>query len=264
MLTDSSVWLRRAAAAEPAVRLLCFPHAGGGASSFNGWRLALPDWVELVKAQLPGREDRRDSPPHTRVEGLLPELFPHVETLLDRPLALYGHSMGALVAFEVARELRRRGHTPLALFVSGRRAPHRPLPPFHAMHDLPEQALVERVLSLGGMLPEVLGNRRWRDHYLPTIRADLRLSDVYTYRPEPGIECPLHAFLGRDDNLVVREDWERWEEVAAGEFTRDLLPGGHFFSREAQVELIAKLTTIIEGALNRSDAPAYAGAVRWR
>lgn len=260
----SSAWLRRAAAdSEPAVRLLCFPHAGGGASSFNGWRRALPDWVELVKAQLPGREDRKDTPAHTRMEELIPELFPHVEGLLDRPLVLYGHSMGALVAFEVARELRRRGHAPCALFISGRRAPHRPLPPLNAMHDLPEQALVDRLLSLGGMLPELLGNRRWRDHFLPTIRADLHLSDVYTYRPEPGLAFPLHAFLGSDDNLVVREDWEKWEEVAAGEFTRGLLPGGHFFAKEAQSELITKLTAMIEDALAGDEAPrSYAGSAR--
>jgi surfactin synthase thioesterase subunit len=132
------------------------------------------------------------------------------------------------------------------------------------MHDLPEQDLVERILSLGGMLPEVLSNRRWRDHFLPTIRADLRLSDVYAYRPEPGLACPLHAFLGSDDNLVVREDWERWGEMASGEFTRSLLPGGHFFAREAQAELIARLTAIIEDALASDESAAYAGAVRCR
>ena len=254
-------WLRRSAAdADPAVRLLCFPHAGGGASSFNGWRRALPDWIELVKAQLPGREDRKDIAPHTKIEDLIPELYPHVEGLLDRPLAIYGHSMGALVAFELARELRRQGHALLVLFVSGRRAPHRPLPPFHAMHDLPEEELVERVQSLGGMLPELLSNRRWRDHFLPIIRADLRLSDVYTYSEEQGFDFPLHAFLGSHDNLVVRADWEKWEKVAAGEFTRCLLPGGHFFAKEAQAELITRFTAIIEDALARDEA--LAGAVR--
>lgn len=265
MTTDSATWLRRAAGdADPAVRLLCFPHAGGGASSFNGWRRALPDWIELVKAQLPGREDRKDIPPHTRIDDLISELFPHVEVLLDRPLALYGHSMGALVAFELARELRRRGHELLALFISGRRAPHRPLPPLSAMHDLPDHELVDRLRSLGGMMPELLNNRRWRDHFLPTIRADLRLSDVYSHQEEPGLACPLHAFLGSHDNLVVREDWEKWEKVAAGEFTRCLLPGGHFFAREAQVELITRLTAIIEDALARDEAPAQAGTVRCR
>lgn len=249
---DSGVWLRRSAAdADPAVRLLCFPHAGGGASSFNGWRRALPDWIELVKAQLPGREDRKDIAPHKRIEDLIPELYPHVEGLLDRPLAIYGHSMGALVAFELARELRRHGHELLVLFVSGRRAPHRPLPPFHAMHDLPEEELVERVNSLGGMLPELLKTQRWRDHFLPTIRADLRLSDVYTYSEEPGFTWPLHAFLGSHDNLVVREDWEKWDKVAGGEFTRCLLPGGHFFAKEATAELITRFTAIIEDALAR-------------
>src|SRR6185312_10761207 len=115
---SSAAWLRPLPAdTDPAVRLLCFAHAGGGASSFNGWRRALPDWVELVRVQLPGREDRKDGALYTRVEELVADLFPHVATILDRPLAVYGHSMGALVAFEVVRELRRTGHG-LPLFLA--------------------------------------------------------------------------------------------------------------------------------------------------
>ena len=243
------------------MRLLCFAHAGGGASSFNGWRRALPDWIELVKVQLPGREDRREIAPYSQMEELIPSLFPHVQALQDLPLAFYGHSMGALVAFEVTRELRRRGYAPLALAVSGRRAPHRPLRQSQMLHSLAEQALVDRLLALEGFPPALLGNRRWRDHYLPTVRADLCLSDVYTYRAEPGLSCPLYAFLGNADNLVVREDWEAWSEVASGEFRRHLLPGGHFFAKEAQAKLIARLTGMIADALARDEAPVYAGAV---
>ncbi len=264
MIKNSSTWLRYASAASPAVRLLCFPHAGGGASSFNGWRRALPDWIELVKVQLPGREDRRESAPYTEMEELLPSLFPHVEALQDRPLALYGHSMGAVVAFEVTRALRRRARAPLALAVSGRRAPHRSLRQSQMLHNLPEQALVDRLLTLGGIPPGMLSNRTWRDHYLPTIRADLCLSDDYTYRAEPPLSCPLHAFLGSDDNLVVREDWEAWAEVSSGEFTRNLLPGGHFISKETQAELIGRLTAIIGNALGRDWTPACAGGVKYR
>src|ERR1700722_19825580 len=106
----STSWLRHSAgAAAPAVRLLCFPHAGGGASSFNGWLQVLPEWIELVKAQLPGREDRSDELPHTHVVDLVADLFPHVEAVLDRPLVIYGHSVGSLIGFELTRELHRRG-----------------------------------------------------------------------------------------------------------------------------------------------------------
>jgi medium-chain acyl-[acyl-carrier-protein] hydrolase len=258
---DPFTWLRRSSAGVSNVRLLCFAHAGGGASSFNAWRRALPDWIELVKVQLPGREDRRESAPYTQMEDLLPWLYPHVEALQDLPMALYGHSMGAVLAFEVARRLRRRGHRPLALAISGRRAPHRSLRPWQMMHDLPEQALADRLSSRGGFAPALLRNPRWRDHYLPTIRADLELSDVYTYRPEPRLDFPLYAFLGSHDNLVIREDWEAWDEMACGEFARQLLPGGHFFGKDAQAKLIAALVAMIADALARDEASARAEAL---
>ncbi|MBZ4410790.1 alpha/beta fold hydrolase [Myxococcus sp. XM-1-1-1] len=241
-----SPWLRHAeGTAPPSARLLCLGHAGGGASSFNGWRAVLPDWLELVKVQLPGREDRRDTPPCERVEEVLPPLFAQVRALLDLPLVIYGHSMGALIAFELASELRRQQEPlPLALFISGRRAPHKPLRPAHELHTLPEMELVDRLHALGGIPPGLLGTAKRREYYLPTIRADLALSDEYAYRREPPLPFPLHTFIGEHDNLVVREDWEAWSELAGGTFTRRVLPGGHFFGKEGQAVLI---TSIVEG-----------------
>ena len=246
-----SPWLRCSAGdPDPAVRLLCFPHAGGGASSFNSWRRELPDWIELVKVQPPGREDRREEAAHTRVADLVAELFPHIEALLDRPLVLYGHSVGSLVAFELIRELRKGGYPlPLALVVSSRRAPHRSLRPEHLLHSLPDEVLADRVEDLGGVLPGMMGDQRWRGHFLPRIRADLCLSDTYVCCEGPRLECPLHTFIGEHDNLVARDDWEAWSEHASGKFTRRLLPGGHFFSKEGQAELICDLVRIVAAAL---------------
>jgi medium-chain acyl-[acyl-carrier-protein] hydrolase len=254
-MTDAFGWLRFSKAnAQPAVRLLCFAHAGAGASSFNGWRRELPAWIELVRVQLPGHEDRSDCSLFTSMDALIPALFPAVATLLDRPLVFYGHSVGALIAFELARELRRRGLSlPIAMVISSRRAPHRSLPTSRAMHNLPETELIERLQRLGGIPAGLLNNRRWRDYYLPVIRADLCLSDVYTYREEPALDCPLHTFLGRKDCLVVPEDWEAWSEVAAGEFSRQHLACGHFFDKAEQAELIAKLTDVVTKGLLRGD-----------
>lgn len=247
----TSSWLRYSAGdAAPAVRLLCFPHAGGGASSFNSWRRELPGWIELVRAQLPGREDRRDEAAHTRVDELVAELFPHVEALLDRPLVLYGHSVGSLVTFELIRELGRRGRPlPLTLIISSRRAPHRSLRHEHLLHSLPDEVLAGRVRDLGGVPPGMLDDPKWRGHFLPRIRADLALSDTYAYCDAPRLPCPLHTFIGEHDNLVVREDWEAWSEHAGGEFSRRILPGGHFFSREGQTELLGEIVRIVGIAL---------------
>jgi medium-chain acyl-[acyl-carrier-protein] hydrolase len=244
-------WLRCSAGdPDPTVRLVCFAHAGGGASSFNGWRRALPGWIELVRVQLPGREDRRDEPAHMRVDELIAELFPDVQALLDAPLVLYGHSVGSLIAFELIRELRRRGYPPpLAFLLSSRRAPHRALRDEHLLHSLPDDVLVGRVRELGGVLPGMLDDAKWRDHFLPRIRADLCLSDTYVYRDGPRIDCPVHTFIGAHDNLVVREDWEAWAEHASGVFTRRVLPGGHFFSRDGQTELFGELIRILTHVL---------------
>lgn len=249
----SPQWLRRAAASvDPVVRLLCFPHAGGGASSFNPWRAALPDWIELVKAQLPGREDRGSEAPHTRVSALVADLFPHVEDLFDRPLVIYGHSVGSLIGFELTREIRRRGRpAPLALIVSSRRAPHRRLRDEHLLHSLPDDVLAGRIEDLGGVPGGMMQAEKWRSHYLPRIRADLSLSDTYVYTDSARLSCPLHAFIGEVDNLVVREDWERWADQAGGEFSSRVLDGGHFFSREGRAALIGEAVRIVETVLGQ-------------
>jgi medium-chain acyl-[acyl-carrier-protein] hydrolase len=234
----------------PRVRLFCFPHAGGGASSFNGWRRALPAWIEVIRVQLPGREDRRSTPAYTRIDDLVPDLFEAMQSLLDRRIALYGHSMGGLVAFELARVLRRNGCSlPLALFVSGRRAPHKPVSRERLLHPLPEQQLLRRLDEIGtdlaSPLSSFLASSKRRQHYLPTIRADLSVSDDYVYHDEEPLDCPVHAFLGVNDVLTFRKEWESWSEVAVGEFGRYLLPGGHFFSSAGQAALLAKITEVL-------------------
>jgi medium-chain acyl-[acyl-carrier-protein] hydrolase len=239
-------WLKYATDAEKApIRLLCFPHAGAGASSFNSWLTHLPSDIGLVKAQLPGREDNAARPPFTRMEDLIPDLFRQAAPLLDRPLAIYGHSMGALVAFELTRELRRRGHRPpVALFVSGRRAPHKPLRRI-LLHRLSDIDLVEHLRNMGGTSIALLEKPKWRQRFLPTMRADLQLSDIYAYGAEPPLACPLHVFLGETDHEMHREDWEAWSEQAAGEFSRCLLPGGHIFSQPAQAVLVRRIVAIV-------------------
>jgi medium-chain acyl-[acyl-carrier-protein] hydrolase len=228
-------WVKRSAsAATPWARLFCFPHAGGGASSFNGWRKLLPAGIELAAIQLPGREDRQAETPVTDIGDLIAALLPHMEPLTGLPFLLYGHSLGAIVAFDLLREMRRhRLPMPCALLVSGRRAPQLPLS--HKAHGLgPDEELADYLRLMGATPGEILDRPHWRDRLFPTIRADLNISDLYEYAGEPPFDCPIHCFAGRDDPLVSHEECRAWAAQTAAGFALTELSGGHFFAASEQ------------------------------
>ncbi len=180
-------------------------------------------------------------PAFERIEPLIDYLFADLGPLLDGPLVVYGHSMGALVAFEFVRRMRATtGRLPVALFVSGRRAPHKPMRHPH-LHSMPEEDFLAHLRQMGGTPDSLLDRRQWRERYLPTMRADLKLSDVYSYHDEPPLACPLHAFLGEDDHEMYREDWIAWKEQAGGAFSCRLLPSGHIFSAAVQSDMLRRM-----------------------
>jgi medium-chain acyl-[acyl-carrier-protein] hydrolase len=267
---DTGSWLRRSpmsrddgGGGEPVLRLVCFPHAGGGASSFNGWRQLLPETVDLLRVQLPGREDNYSRPPFDRTTELVPALVPHLESLFDRPVAFYGHSLGAIAAFEAIRELRRRGRPlPAVLFVSGRRAPQLPLshPPYCLA---PEEQLLEYLRAMGGTPEVVLSKPRWRDHLFPMLRADLKVSDLYSYTPEQPLPCPIYFFAGADDSFLKRHEWEGWGAQTTAEFHLRVLRGGHFFDRDEQATMVGDIVEFLGRRLGQtilSRAPETAAA----
>ena len=238
-IAPSGAWVKRSAGSPaPWARLFCFPHAGGGASSFNGWRKLLPAGIELAAIQLPGREDREAEPAVTDIGGLIAALLPHIEPLTGLPFLFYGHSLGAIVAFDLMREMRRHGFpSPLALMVSGRRAPQLPLS--HEAYGLAPDGAFADYLRLMGATPEaVLQRTHWRDQLFPTIRADLNMSDLYEYAQEPPLDCPIHCFPGLDDPLVSAAEWHGWAAQTGAGFALTELAGGHFF-RAAEQAVIA-------------------------
>ena len=258
-MTSASSWIRRSPPRRaPRARLVCFAHAGGGASSFSGWTRALPDDVELVRAQLPGREDRVVRPACTTVSQMLPELSREIKGLEALPFALYGHSMGAIVAFEVTRELRRQGALlPAVLFVSGRRAPHLPLS--HAPLDaLDEPALLAYLREMGGVDERLLGRFTWSTAYLPTLRADLQVSDAYAYRPEPPLSVPIYVFRGYQDSRVSVHEAMGWSRHTCAGFVFRALSGRHFFDRDGHAALLRVISDRI-GDLREMAVPLALG-----
>lgn len=225
--------------------IVCFHHAGGSAHSFTPWLRHLPAGTALLRAQLPGRAGPVGTTPD-RIEtviGPLAEALAAIPAFAPEgvPFVLYGHSLGAVVAFELARHLRASGaRMPAGLAVSGRRAPQCPLSG-GGLHGLPEDVLVGTMERMGGPLGPLLENRTLLDRLLPSIRADLRMSDLYRYRPEPPLDIPVLAVRGSRDPILTWAEIEAWGVQSAAGFTCREIEGTHFFDETGSAILRAQI-----------------------
>jgi medium-chain acyl-[acyl-carrier-protein] hydrolase len=227
---------------EARLRLFCFPYAGGGTMIYRRWPSLLPPNVEVCLIQLPGRETRFREPPYTAMEPLVRDLAAALLPSLDRPFTFFGHSMGALISFELTRFLRRQhGLNPVHLFVSGRGGPQ--FSGNHAqLHQLSDSELREELRRLKGTPREVIDNEELMRMFLPGLRADFTLVETYAYMPEPALDCPISAFGGLEDDVWPRERLEGWCEQTRASFRLRMLPGNHFFLNTAQPILLECLS----------------------
>jgi medium-chain acyl-[acyl-carrier-protein] hydrolase len=221
-----------------AVALLCFPFAGGAASVFRGWRERAAAHVQPLPVQLPGREQRWDEAPYTELSTLVQTLVSVLSPLLRPPFALFGHSMGAFIAFELARELRRLNRPgPVRLFVSACRAPHIP-DPHPSLSGLPQAEFVARLQRLNGVSEEVVRNHDMIEFLTPMLRADFRMCDTYVYRPGRPLDCPISAFAGIDDTYTRRSHLAMWRRYTRAAFVERSLPGNHLFLMSATAAIL--------------------------
>ncbi len=226
-----------------ATRLLCFPYAGAGASVFREWANLVPEQVEVWAVQLPGREDRFGEPPLTDLDDVLNDLVPAVLPLLDRPYAFFGHSLGALVCWELARACQAlQTRPPEHVFLSGYRAP-RPAgeDDGEPLHALPDDELVEELREMGGTPEDVLRNPELMRLLLPLLRADLAISETRVLRPGEPLTCPVTAFGGRDDPRAGSDDLDGWADHVAGTFAAEVFPGDHFYLHEQRSALVTRV-----------------------
>jgi medium-chain acyl-[acyl-carrier-protein] hydrolase len=222
------------------VNVFCFSFAGGGASFFRGRVALAPRNITLCGVQYPGREERMAERPYTSLPELIAAaadaLLPH----LDTPFALFGHSMGALVAYELAQELReRRAPLPRHLFVSGTPAPHIGDDP--PVYNLPEEEFITAVRRFGGLPPEVLQSPELLRLLLPRMRADLTVTGTYQGPKHPPLSCPITAFTGRDDAIVSVADVDAWRDYTTAAFRLEVFDGGHFFITEYAGTMFARI-----------------------
>ncbi|MBA0050627.1 thioesterase [Streptomyces sp. AJS327] len=225
-----SQWIRGFAAdpVDAVPRLLCFPHAGGSASAYHPLATRLGRAADVRAVQYPGRQDRLRERPVDSLDALADQVFARLTSWTDRPLVLFGHSMGAVLAYEVARRLEERTATPpLALIVSGRRAPS--VVREDTVHLRDDQGVLEEVRRLTGTDPGLLRDEEVVRMIMPSLRADYRA--IETYRHQPGTEprCPVTALVGDADDRAPVEDVRRWADHTRGEFALHVLPGGHFY-----------------------------------
>ncbi|MGW0391208.1 thioesterase II family protein [Streptomyces sp. NPDC003042] len=223
---DSPWIVGRVIPPQPRLRLICLPQAGGSAGSFAPWRLVPPPGVELATVELPGRGVRSAEDLPDTLEELADAVIDGISDEFDEPYALFGHSFGALLGYEIAVRVARRGLTPpRALFVSASRAPHTPVR--KRISDLDDSGLLAWLDGFGGFPPDLARYPAYLRYALRTVRRDLALTETYLAAgPEP-VTCPLHVLGGAEDPLVSGAQLERWRDCAAADFTVRLLPGGH-------------------------------------
>jgi medium-chain acyl-[acyl-carrier-protein] hydrolase len=224
-------------------RLFCFPYAGGVASLFRPWSDALWPEVEICCIQLPGRENRVAEPPYTRMAPLVQTLAQAIHPYLDKPFGFFGHSMGALISFELARQLRRRNdRLPVRLCIAAHGAPHLLVPSTRQMMNCLPPEMFKEVLRYEGVSEHVLQNEVLMQSLLPTLQADFELCDTYVYTDEPPLESPFSIFGGLQDTRTSIASLEAWRTQSSKACSLRMLPGSHFFLHSAQDLLLAGIS----------------------
>ncbi len=231
------------------IPVFCFHHAGGNAAFFREWlapaqRLGL----RLCPVELPGRASRFHQQPYTNCFELVTEIAAAIKPLCNRPFALFGHSLGALIAFEIAHLLPQRNLS--GLFISGRRPPHMPTPQPHR-HTLSDQDLTQELLGLAGTPEEVLQHPELIELFLPALRADFTVTETYPWqlagRYDAKLSCILHTFCGDTDAEISGDIMDQWLRYGSGKTASYTFSGGHFYLQQHRDALLRRISIALDG-----------------
>jgi medium-chain acyl-[acyl-carrier-protein] hydrolase len=223
------------------MRLFCFHHAGGSASTFASWPSLLGETIELCAVQMPGRENLFSQPRHRSIDTLLPEFLRHLKPWLDQPFAFFGHSLGGLIAFSAAHRLIAEGGPACEqLMLSSCLAPHAPRTG-SGLADAPEPELLDSLRTLGSASTSALENAELRELLLPTLRDDLAMAESFAGGHWSQLRRPIVAFGGADDKSVPPEKLTLWRDYSSDRFTLRTFPGGHFYIEDSRAALVGAI-----------------------
>jgi surfactin synthase thioesterase subunit len=246
--SEAALWLpARRRLDAPRVRLLCLPYAGGGATIYHAWSAGLPADIEVRPVQLPARQDRRHETPLTRVDTIVTRLAAAIETLPPAPTAIFGHSFGGLVAYELARRLSGAGTPPLALVVGARHAPHvaHPAAPIHA---LPQDAFFETLNRRYGTAWTLLRDPELMALALPSLRADFAAYETYEHQPGPRLATPITVLHGLRDGTQTCEQAAAWGDLTSANAALESIDAGHFFVDTHRDWVLTQVRRALAGA----------------
>ena len=232
--------------------MFCFPYAGGAAVVYRNWGEILPVTVQVIPVELPGRGARLKEAPFVSLPALIGDLSEVILPLLDMPFVFFGHSMGAVIAFELAQCLRRKYDCePQAVFVAGRRAPQIP-DSDPVSYNLPKEEFIEELSRLEGTPKEVLEHAELMELMIPLLRADFQLVQTYNYVQDVPLRCPIIVYGGMQDYDVSRDLLLPWKELTSSRFALYMLPGDHFFLRSSHHLLLELLTRELHEVIESS------------
>jgi medium-chain acyl-[acyl-carrier-protein] hydrolase len=228
------------------VRLFCFSYAGGSASTFRGWPTGFPADIQVCPIELPGRGTRFKEPPSQQLVPLARAVGEGILPYLDRPFAIFGHSMGGRLGFEVCRDLEARfGIQPLVFFASGTTSPEISEP--NPAHNLPDDLLIARLRELNQSRPGTFDYPELLQLMIPVLRADLSVSETYVYKAGPRLLCPMVVLGGISDLETTQEGLQGWKQYAIS-FKMKMFPGDHFFINTAKTLVLKTILDEIRTA----------------
>ncbi|MEU5313853.1 alpha/beta fold hydrolase [Streptomyces sp. NPDC021562] len=252
--SGTSLWIRGFRRRPDApVRLVCLPHAGGSATFFAALPELLGDDLDMLAVQYPGRQDRRHEPFPPSLDALSEQVVAALLPFADRPLAVFGHSLGAALGHEVARGLQRAGRPPAALFASGRRAPSRHRP--EQAHLLDDEALLREVRALSGTDSRVFADEELVRMVLPAIRADYRIVENHRSAPGPLLDCPITVLTGDADPKVTADEARAWQHHTSSSCDVVTFPGGHFYLTAHAADVARTITAALTAGRSLPTGP---------